>query len=74
MLHNLMVYIQGSIQREQKFWELSSDLRLSQNNDTRWNSWFTMIKTVINLREALDEFCDVHAEESMYSDILSSND
>ena len=33
-----------------------------------------MIKTVINLREVLDEFCDVHAKESMYSDILSSND
>ena len=40
MLHNLVVYIQQSVQREQKFWELSGDLRLTRNNDTRWKDGF----------------------------------
>ena len=73
-LHNLVIFVQGSIQREQKYWDLSGDLRLVRNNHTRWNSWFMMIGTAINQREAINQFCDQYEEASMVDDILTGHD
>ena len=73
-LHNIVVYIQASIQREQKFWELSGGLRLIRDNNTRWNSWFSILASTINLQEAIDDYCrDFQAELSVdhNDDILS---
>ena len=76
-LHNIVVYIQASIQWEQKFWELSSGSRLTRDNDTRWNSWFSILTVAINLQEAIDEYCqEFKAELSVdhTDDILSNTD
>jgi hypothetical protein len=48
-LHNIVVYIQASIQQEQKFWELSGGSRLIWDNNIRWNSWFLILTVAINL-------------------------
>jgi hypothetical protein len=74
-LHNIVIYIQASIQREQKFWELSSGSRLIRDNDTRWNSWYSILAVAINLREAIDEYYqDFNAELSIdYADDILSN-
>jgi len=73
-LHNLVVHIQGSVQREQRFRELSGDHRLVRDNDTRWNSWFSMISTAINLRDAIDQYCASYPENSIRRDTLSEED
>ena len=52
-LHNFVVYIQCSVQREQNFWDLSYDLHLIRDNQTRWNSWFFMIERALFLKDTL---------------------
>jgi hypothetical protein len=56
-LHNIVIYIQAWIQQEQNFWELSGGLRLTQDNNTRWNSWYLMLAVTINLQEAINKYC-----------------
>ena len=58
-LHNIVVYIQRSTQRIQAFKELSGGRRLVRDNSTRWNSWFTMIRTAIEprIQLAINLFC-----------------
>ncbi len=73
-LHNIVVFIQGSVQREQQFWELSNGLRLARDNSTRWNSWYTMLATALNLQDAIDKFCKRFTEKEMEQDILNAND
>jgi hypothetical protein len=71
-LHNLVVYIQRSTQRIAQFQELSGGCNLSRDNSTRWNSWYTMIKTAIQLKTALGLFCLQSNEVQL--DMLSADD
>ncbi|KAJ6439010.1 hypothetical protein O9K51_08414 [Purpureocillium lavendulum] len=54
-LHNFVVFIQRSVQRTQKFLAISHNRRLARDNDTRWSSWYTMLRTALSLRDAIDE-------------------
>ena len=49
-----------------------------QDNDTRWNSWFLMIRRALNLRDAIDLFIKRHVEKNKSSlsklDELSNGD
>lgn len=46
-LHNIVVFIQRSPQREETFLQLSQGRRLIRDQQTRWNSWFAMIDRAI---------------------------
>jgi hypothetical protein len=73
-LHNLAVYIQRSVQREQYFNLLSGGLRLIRDNSTRWNSWFYMIERAILLKDAITEYYEKYPDISYYDDILDESD
>ena len=73
-LHNFVVYIQGSVQREQHFWDFSGGASLSRDNATRWNSWYMMLYCAINLREAIEQYCEAYPNAQYKDDILSSDE
>ena len=71
-LHNLVVYIQRSTQRITQFRALSNSHNLTRDNSTRWNSWYKMINTAIQLKSALSLFCLQFHEYQL--DMLSANE
>ena len=71
-LHNIVVYIQRSPQRIAQFQELSGGRNLSRDNSTRWNSWYKMINTAIQLKNAVGLFCMQHQNDQL--DLLSSDE
>jgi hypothetical protein len=71
-LHNLVVYIQRSPQRIAKFWEFSNNRNLARDNSTRWNSWYMMISTAIQLKSALELFFLYYKE--VHLDVLLEKD
>ncbi|OAQ58045.2 ribonuclease H-like protein [Pochonia chlamydosporia 170] len=73
-LHNFAVYIQRSVQRSQKFMAISHNRRLARDNDTRWNSWYTMLRAALNLREAIDGYFNKWVEADCAGDRLSAED
>lgn len=73
-LHNFVVYIQRSVQRSQKFMAISHNRRLARDNDTRWNSWYTMLRAALNLRDAIDGYFNKWVEADCAGDELSSED
>jgi hypothetical protein len=72
-LHNIVVYIQRSPQRIASFEALTSGKRIPRDNQTRWNSWYTMIDCAISarMRPAIDVFC---VQEGLEADALISSD
>ena len=73
-LHNFVVYIQGSVQREQDFWGLSHDLRLIRDNITRWNSWYSMLERALLLKDAILEYYETYPDTSYEGDILDKDE
>ncbi|KJZ70117.1 hypothetical protein HIM_10487 [Hirsutella minnesotensis 3608] len=63
MLHNLVVWIRSSSQRYQSFLRVSGRM-ISQDNSTRWNSWFVMISVALQLRKHINSFIDDYYNES----------
>lgn len=55
-LHNFMVYIQQSVQRCQKFMAISQNRKLTQDNDTRWNSQYLILRAALHLRDAIKNY------------------
>jgi hypothetical protein len=64
-LHNIVVHIQRSVQRRTEFQELSSGLNLIRDNSTRWNSWYTMLKSAMRPKAqlALKKYCKQHKSD-----------
>ena len=58
-LHNISTFIRASPQRWQEFKRLAGK-GLPQDNDTRWNSWYTLLAASLDLRPAITEFIDNH--------------
>jgi hypothetical protein len=56
-LHNIVVSIQRSTQRIERFKALSEGKVLIRDNSTRWNSWYKMTKKALTLREAIELYC-----------------
>lgn len=48
-VHNLAVWLRGSNTRYNEFLELAKKM-LTLDNDTRWNSWFTMLEIALELQ------------------------
>lgn len=54
-LHNIVVYIQRSSQRQAAFKSYSpGGLGLIRDNKTRWNSWYNMLQRALRLRDSLE--------------------
>lgn len=73
-LHNFVVFIQRSVQRSQRFQVLSRNRKLARDNDTRWSSWYTMLRAALNLREAIDGYFSKWTEADCAGDELSAED
>ena len=70
-LHNFVVYIQQSVQRSQKFLAISHNRKLARDNDTRWSSWYTMLRAALNLRDAIDGYFNKWMDADCDRDELS---
>lgn len=73
-LHNFVVFIQRSVQRSQRFLVLSHNRKLARDNDTRWSSWYTMLRAALNLREAIDDYFNKWIEADCAGDELCAGD
>jgi hypothetical protein len=73
-LHNFVVFIQRSVQRSQKFMAISHNRKLARDNDTRWSSWYIMLRAALNLRDAVDGYFNKWVEADCAGDELSSED
>ncbi len=63
-LHNIVVWFQGSALRMNRFRSLSHR-QLVRDNDTRWNSWFHMIRvaTTSPCKDAIIEYFELWPDE-----------
>ncbi|KAF5981722.1 ribonuclease H-like protein [Fusarium bulbicola] len=68
-LHNFVVYIQRSVQRSQNY-----NRRLARDNDTRWSSWYTMLRAALNLRDAINRYFNKWMDTDCAGDELSLED
>lgn len=73
-LHNFVVYIQRNVQRIQKFLAISHNRKLARDNDTRWSSWYTMLRAALNLRDAIDGYFNKWMDADCAGDELSPED
>jgi hypothetical protein len=60
--HNITIYALASPQRRQELKNLGGHTVLQRDNATRWNSGFTMIQSLLRIRDAVDVFCARHIE------------
>ena len=68
-LHNIAVHIRGSEARFNGFKDLAGRA-LGLDNDTRWNSWYLLLLTAIELRGAINQYAEKYYIE-MEEDYLS---
>jgi hypothetical protein len=70
--HNIVVHIRGSAGRTEEFRTLAKRL-IPMDNRTRWNSWYEMLRVLLDLRPAVERYCQNH-EEELEEDILTPKD
>jgi hypothetical protein len=70
--HNIVVHIRGSAGRTEEFRTLAKRL-IPMDNRTRWNSWYQMLRILLDLRPAVERYYQNH-EEELEEDILTSKD
>jgi hypothetical protein len=70
--HNIVVHIRGSAGRTEEFRTLAKRL-IPMDNRTRWNSWYQMLCVLLDLRPAVERYCQNH-EEELEEDILTPKD
>ena len=70
--HNIVVHIRGSAGRTEEFRTYAGQM-IPMDNCTRWNSWYQMLIILLNLRPAVEKYCQNH-EEELEEDILTSKD
>lgn len=73
-LYNLVIFIQRSVQRSQKSMAISHNCKLARDNDTRWTSWYTMLRAALNLRDSIDGYFNKLMKADCTGDELSSED
>ncbi|SMR56166.1 unnamed protein product [Zymoseptoria tritici ST99CH_3D1] len=81
MLHNTVRFMRGSPQRIERFAEVVvggvleqfDELKLIQDNDTRWNSTFYMIARALDLKERIDKFVKGWLKEHKQETELKNN-
>jgi hypothetical protein len=53
---------------------ISQNRKLARDNDTRWSSWYIMLRAALNLRDAVDGYFNKWVEADCAGDELSSED
>ena len=71
-MHNIVIHIRGSTSRIVEFLELASRL-IPLDNRTRWNSWDLMLAVALELRPAIEKYCQNH-ESELQDDELTPED
>jgi len=71
--HNITIYVLAFPQRRQEFKRLGGTTILHRDNATWWNTGYTMIQSIIRNRDAVEVFCQSHADY-LDSDRLSVDD
>ncbi|KAL5603709.1 hypothetical protein FOVSG1_006459 [Fusarium oxysporum f. sp. vasinfectum] len=64
----------GLHNRSQKFLAISHNRKLARDNDTRWSSWYTMLRAALNLRDAIDGYFNKWMDADCAGDELSLED
>jgi hypothetical protein len=70
--HNIVVHIRSSSIYTARFKELVGRM-IPMDNRTRWNSWYNMLIVLLNLRPAVEKYCEDY-EEELEEDILNHLD
>ena len=70
-VHNIVVWVQGSPQRKERFRELS-ELQLVRDNKTRWHSYYDMCHRALQVKDALAALCA--SEVELEADALLPSD
>ena len=71
-MHNIVIHIRGSTARIAEFLELASRM-IPLDNRTRWNSWDLMLVIALELRPAIEKYCQNH-ELELEDDELTPED
>ncbi len=71
-LHNIAVHIRGSPARSQEFIGLAGR-GLPLDNETRWNSWYTMLQAAIEISGGIHTYLDKWCDD-LRDDYLEFND
>ena len=67
-----MVHICGLARRIEEFRTLANRL-IPMDNRTRWNSWYEMLRVLLELRPVVERYYQNH-EEELKEDILTPKD
>lgn len=71
-LHNFAVWLRKSNNRYNEFHSRAKKM-LTLDNDTRWNSWYTMLELAIRLKQYINEMYEAHYNE-LEDDFISPSD
>jgi len=71
-LHNIAVWLRRSPTRYQRFQKHARRI-LPRDNDTRWNSWLTMLEAAVDMEYHIRVFIEKHWDE-MEKNHLDSDD
>ncbi len=71
-LHNIVIHIHATSARIMKFKKLA-DRGLSHDNDTRWNSWYLLLKVAIEKESAVDAYTKRWIESLRENFLTSKN-
>jgi hypothetical protein len=66
--HNIVVFIRKSAERTVEFKELAGKM-VPMDNRTRWNSWYEIFTVLLEIRLAIEKYCQDH-EDELEEDIL----
>ena len=71
-LHNIVVHIRSSPSRTKEFKKHANKL-IPLDNATRWNSWYQMLATAIEIKSAVDTYLENHMD-TLEQDQLDRDD
>jgi hypothetical protein len=71
-MHNIVIHIRGSTARVVEFLELAGR-RIPLDNRTRWNGWYLMLLVALELRGAVQKYCQKY-ELELQEDELTPED
>ena len=70
-LHNIVIHIRSSGPRTAEFFKIAGK-RIPLDNRTRWNSWYRMLRTAIEVEKDIDFY--LKSQKDLKKDILSPTD
>jgi hypothetical protein len=60
--HNIVAHTRGSPARTKVFKELAKRM-IPMDNRTRWNSWYSMLVVLLDLKSQVEKYCDLYEDE-----------